>query len=840
MADYTLSAKIVGDSSGLEKAFANSSKSFENFQKKLESIGSGLKTAGDKMQQVGKTITTATTAAGIAIGGFVAKTASMAGELEQNIGGSEAVFGDYAKSIQGYAKDAYSQLGLTESNYLATANKMGSLFKGAGFETKDAMDMTSAAMQRAADVASIMGIDIGDAMESVAGAAKGNFTMMDNLGVAMNDTAIKAYALENQEALLAQGLNVTAKEMDQNTKIGVAMAMFLDKTADYAGNYAKENDTFAGSLTTLKANFANLGAEIGGNFLPILTPLIQKAGDMVTKFREIHQEGGLEAVFQAISDKIREASPLLGKVVDIITALKDKLASMDSSQLISLGATILSFGPAISIVGKLTSAFGGIFTVVSKVMGVMPSLSGVFTALTSPIGLIVIGIMALVAAFAYLMATNEGFREGIMSSFQTISEAVIPVVQSLMDAFTQIGGALMGVVTTLLNSLAPAFMAIVECVAQVIAAIMPFISQLIDTLVPVILQIVDVITNIVEAVAPAIVEIITIITSVIQELMPIITSILDVVMEVVAGIIEVISPIIDFIGQIISAIMAIIRPIISFIGEIIKAVVAVIKPIIQTITSIISTIVSVIRGIISAVTEIFSTVFSVISGVFNNIASFIGGVINTIAGIVRTVGDVFRTIFDAIYTVVSTIMNKVKSVFTTVFDGIKGAWEGLKGFVSGVFDGIKNVVNTVINGIKGVVNFVINAINGAVGLINLIPGVNIGKIPNLQHGTDDWQGGFARMNEGGRGELTYLPSGTQVIPHDISVKYAKEAARANNANGGGQAIDYDRLIRGFTGALGNVRVQNTTTLDGKVLANQTTPLIDKNMGTARVMEERYV
>ena len=37
------------------------------------------------------------------------------------------------------------------------------------------------------------------------------------------------------------------------------------------------------------------------------------------------------------------------------------------------------------------------------------------------------------------------------------------------------------------------------------------------------------------------------------------------------------------------------------------------------------------------------------------------------------------------------------------------------------------------------------------------------------------------MNEGGRGELTYLPNGSQVIPHDISVKYAKEAAKSNAA-----------------------------------------------------------
>ena len=38
------------------------------------------------------------------------------------------------------------------------------------------------------------------------------------------------------------------------------------------------------------------------------------------------------------------------------------------------------------------------------------------------------------------------------------------------------------------------------------------------------------------------------------------------------------------------------------------------------------------------------------------------------------------------------------------------------------------------------------------------------------------------MNEGGRGELTYLPNGSQVIPHDISVKYAKEAARSNTSS----------------------------------------------------------
>ena len=84
------------------------------------------------------------------------------------------------------------------------------------------------------------------------------------------------------------------------------------------------------------------------------------------------------------------------------------------------------------------------------------------------------------------------------------------------------------------------------------------------------------------------------------------------------------------------------------------------------------------------------------------------------------------------------------------------------------------------SGVKGIINGVINGVNGATGLMNKIPGVNIPKIPNLLHGTDNWAGGLARMNEGGRGELTYLPSGTVVVPHDISMKYAKEAGRSNN------------------------------------------------------------
>ena len=167
-------------------------------------------------------------------------------------------------------------------------------------------------------------------------------------------------------------------------------------------------------------------------------------------------------------------------------------------------------------------------------------------------------------------------------------------------------------------------------------------------------------------------------------------------------------------------------------------------------------------------------------------------------------------------------MNKVGSVIKTVFSGIKSAWNGLTSFVSGVFSGIGSAVNSLVSTVKGFVNGVISGINAAIGLINMIPGVNIGRIPYLAHGTDDWQGGFAYMNEGGRGELTYLPNGAQVIPHDISVKYAKEAARANS---GAESLDLSGLMEGMV-----IQVINNTNVDGTPLMQKASDFTIRKIG----------
>ncbi len=224
------------------------------------------KTLGDTSASVGKSSgftfggmfkkAIAAAGIGIALKKVVGDAFAQGGELQQNLGGTEAVFGQFAKTIQDQAVSAYKNMGMSASDYMATANKMGSLFQGSGIEQQKSLDMTSKAMQRAADVASVMGIDMGMAMESIAGAAKGNFTMMDNLGVAMNATTLQAYALE-------KGVNFEWNTASNAEKAELAMQMFMERTSQYAGNFARESEqTWTGSIGAMKASYQNLMANI--------------------------------------------------------------------------------------------------------------------------------------------------------------------------------------------------------------------------------------------------------------------------------------------------------------------------------------------------------------------------------------------------------------------------------------------------------------------------------------------------------------------------------------------------------------------------------------------------
>jgi phage-related protein len=347
-----------------------------------DSFKSGLATAA-------KIGTTAVVAAGTALIGVTKSALDATGELEQNIGGSEAVFGKYAKNVQELAEDAYGKMGVSASDFLATANKMGSLMQGSGISIEDSMKMSTEAMQRAADVASIMGIDVGSAMESIAGAAKGNFTMMDNLGVAMDATTIESYAL-------SKGITTAYKEMDNATKIGLAMNMFLEKTEYATGNYVKENETLAGSMTTLQESWGNFlsGAgdmdqvldSVGGAGEAVVRTL----GDVIPRIGD-----GIETVAQSIGEKVPGIiENVSANLPDLVNTVAEKFGEGVNQFVTNLPTTF----------SNLLGSASGLIETFSTV-GV-DFINGMVGGITDSIPDFIAGLPDIIGEFGGFIATN--------------------------------------------------------------------------------------------------------------------------------------------------------------------------------------------------------------------------------------------------------------------------------------------------------------------------------------------------------------------------------------------------------------------------------------------------
>ena len=241
-------------------------------------------------------------------------------------------------------------------------------------------------------------------------------------------------------------------------------------------------------------------------------------------------------------------------------------------------------------------------------------------------------------------------------------------------------------------------------------------------------------------------------------------------------------------AQILAAIQPMIEPLKEAFTAIWSAIVGVFEALLPYIVPIITNIISIVADVITAIINIVTPIITIISGIIQAmidvISPIINGIVQVFGAVIEGVTGLWSAWSGTVGGIIEKVASKVQEVAGKIKDFFKGAFDAVAGWASSTFGGIADTITRAfsgaMSGVKGIINGVINGLNGATGIMNKIPGVNIPKIPNLLHGTDNWAGGFARMNEGGRGELTYLPSGTVVVPHDVSMKYAREAGQSNN------------------------------------------------------------
>lgn len=452
----------------------------------MSALGSGLATAA-------KVGTAAVGAATTAMTALSTAALNATGDLEQNTGGLQKVFADVAGDMLKISETSYEKMGLSSSNFMATANKIGALLQGSGFSIDDSARLAANSMQRAADVASIMGIDVTAAMEAVTGAAKGNFTMMDNLGVAISEANMELYLME-------KGVTTAWREMSTMEKSTYALQKFMEDTAYAAGNYAKENDTLAGSLTTAKAALkdflsgagdARKVADAFSNAARVVTRNVKDIIPRLSKgLAEISEELApqIPVIFEeALPAIVEGATTLLKGVVKIGPQLAEIILDEIPVFVNSVGQVGRELVFAISSIGKsVTLAFAD---VVKQVTGV--DINPLLDSFGGVVDLISEGFKEIAQRIdtEKIAEKVNGFISGIASSINGLVEIVkgqgfrtmISNISGFLEAFTAeaannlkpVGGA----IRDLFKEFSPKLPGIVESLSGALGKFLGFANS---------------------------------------------------------------------------------------------------------------------------------------------------------------------------------------------------------------------------------------------------------------------------------------------------------------------------------------------------------------------------
>ena len=684
----------------------------------LDKLSGSLSAVGTASMKIGAGLTAGLTTPVVgAIGGIVKSFA----DLEQNLGGTEVVFGSFAKTVQNDAQTAYKNMGLSASDYMATANKMASLFQGSGISQQKSLDLTTQAMQRAADVASVMGIDTSMAMESIAGAAKGNFTMMDNLGVAMNATTLEAYALE-------KGLNFKWETASNAEKAELAMQMFMDRTKQFDGNFLKESEkTVSGSLGAMKSAFQNFVAGLGNPEADI-KQLMANLKTTIENFAK-----NVKTVLLTIWDNL----PLepWQKWVGLI-------ATIAGPALIAIGGVvsiISKFVGAISLIAGAVSKASAWFTLLnsggSALSVTFAKIVGIVSSLGAPFLAVVAVIASVIAILVGVYNTSEEFRNKVNSAFEAVRSTVTSAIQEVVSFVMKLFGTLISwweenhalfeqTATTVWN----AIKSVVETVTNFLA---PFIEATWNNIVSVVSVAWDILKVVIETALNIILGIIKLVMQLINGdwsgAWETIKEIANTLWEGIKSIVQIaINAVLEFIQNTLTTIKETWENIWNGISEFLSTIWETIKTTISTVWENIKTIISnAIETAKQTIINVWNAIVAYLKGVLENIKS---SILNAWENVKSTVSNAIENIKNAILNgwnnVVSTVTNAGTRIVEAVKTGFRNAVAGARDFISNAWNVGRNLIMGFVNGVKNAAGALIDAVGGAVqGAINWAKGL---------------------------------------------------------------------------------------------------------------------
>ena len=302
-------AQITADITGWEASLNKAGLKLQQFENDLKKSTEGISYIGDMFVNIG-------TKASILSAGLVAigtKAFLMAADIEDAVGATEQIFKENANSVNAWAGNLDTSFGIAKKEALEYSNLMGSMLINIGKLTEQEASKQSAKLiELAGDLTAMYGGSTQDAVRALTGALKGNNTMLDNYGMAVNEALIKTKALE-------LGLVGANGEMTLQAKQGATLALIWEQTGAAQGQAAREADGASGAMRALKTEITNLSTELGDVLLPVITPIVSGIKSFVSEIRDLSPEAKkMIVVVAGIATAIGPLLLSLGGIIKIL------------------------------------------------------------------------------------------------------------------------------------------------------------------------------------------------------------------------------------------------------------------------------------------------------------------------------------------------------------------------------------------------------------------------------------------------------------------------------------------------------------------------------------------
>ena len=344
------------------------------FERAMKKAQKNLKKFGRDMNRVGTNLSTTLT---LPILGVAAASVKMASDMEESINKVNVAFGDSSKQVQDFSDTTLEAFGIAKADALEMAALFGDMGTALGFSQSEAATMSQTLVGLAGDLASFKNIGVGEAQTALAGIFTGETESLKRLGIMTTEATLK-----NTDYFLS--LNKTWKELTANEKIMVRYHAVMGQTANAQGDFSRTNEGFANQLRVVQGQFKDLGAEIGGFFMPIALQILAKVKEWIKAFREL-DDGTKEIIL---------------KIALVVAAI----------------------GPLLIVIGKLSLGLRAVFMLFQ----------------TSPIGLLITGIAALVGAFTWLVTSSSDTAKTIRNAFKFMVNGIITSLNIVIKGINKI------------------------------------------------------------------------------------------------------------------------------------------------------------------------------------------------------------------------------------------------------------------------------------------------------------------------------------------------------------------------------------------------------------------